>query len=98
MIEDTVIAKCWTLKTDLIFGRNQKYSGNNPEYHFSLQTKCEANLKMFHTREGYVRINGSILKKAVSMVILRETLYLNEYFNVFAINLFHLCIITLFSF
>lgn len=50
---------------------------------------------MFHTREGHVRISVSILKKAVSVVILRETFYLNEHINIFAINLFHLCIVTL---
>lgn len=44
--------KSVSLETDLIIGRNQHYLETNPEYHFSLQTKYEANLKMFQMERG----------------------------------------------
>lgn len=81
-----MIAKSQPLKTDKILGRNQKYLGINPHYHFSLQTKCEPNQKMFQTGKGSVGINVFILKKTLSVVALKETLYLHECIDIFAIN------------
>lgn len=72
--------------------------GINPEYQFSLQTKYDANLKMFQSREGGVGIHVSILKKTVSVVTLRETFYLNKHLDTLAKSLFHLCKVTLLNF